>query len=120
MYMLVCACKERRDVIGNNSQAFASSLLCPRTYSVSAQINSITINSIHNGRLLLLQLSYVVTPLQSILFFANLELVSAAWMILEAVPLIASPTVISSILSPEVREITRTAASSSRRTKYAY
>lgn len=45
--------------------------------------------------------------------------VSAAWMILEAFPLITSPTVISSILSPEVRETTRTAASPLLQTKYA-
>jgi hypothetical protein len=33
---------------------------------------------------------------------------SAAWMCLEALPLIASPTIITTLLSPEVRESTGT------------
>lgn len=34
--------------------------------------------------------------------------VSAGWMMLESIPLIASPTVIITMLSPDVRETTRT------------
>jgi hypothetical protein len=47
-------------------------------------------------------------------FLCNLMLmipkttVSAGWMMLESIPLIASPTVIITMLSPDVRETTRT------------